>query len=580
MRTHLTRLAVSLLVGLALTVGAARAHARHTVLRKDGPDVYVDLGTDQGVVPGTSLALYHAISAVHPVTGKRVRDTFLLGTLEVVRAGRSVCIAHAPEEIDPRVAVGDEIAMASHAVPWTDPWRPPADEPAEAAAKPTTAAGRVSAAEAQVAAAAAVEAAWLATLGQPPAARIAIWKGFLAANPASPFARAVKVELGSLQAQVDVAKALADEATRAGASAPAAALTGKLTALAPDVVFGGPLAFVPPRRAYEGTPVELAALVLVPDQVTRAWVSFRRAGAASYQRVDLVADGNIVHHALPAEVVHPPGVEYFVEVLAAGAAEPREVLGTAVEPLSIAVDASVAEPPPDRRGRSRVTMFLDYVDFDGGGADGFDQYQHGEVDFMYRFRGPVHSLRLGFGSLTGTGGPKDVIDADPTGQCLDAGGVYRCRKVGYTYTFVELELHLSDVVAVLVRPVAGGAYRDETPSGTPGDARVFSSALGLKTRLRLGREAETNLTIGASLTQALGTLFEAVFTWDVVRQFPIVLSAQVTDQPVLETFGVRMIADIGWRGTSWVYPSARISYQARDINHTGVSGGLAVNFDW
>jgi hypothetical protein len=30
----------------------------------------------------------------------------------------------------------------------------------------------------------------------------------------------------------------------------------------------------------------------------------------------------------------------------------------------------------------------------------------------------------------------------------------------------------------------------------------------------------------------------------------------------------------------WFYPSARVSYQARDIDHAGISGGLAMNFDW
>ena len=47
-----------------------------------------------------------------------------------------------------------------------------------------------------------------------------------------------------------------------------------------------------------------------------------------------------------------------------------------------------------------------------------------------------------------------------------------------------------------------------------------------------------------------------------------------------EDFGVRLIADIGWRRLAWFYPSARVSYQARDIDHAGVSGGFALNFDW
>ena len=43
---------------------------------------------------------------------------------------------------------------------------------------------------------------------------------------------------------------------------------------------------------------------------------------------------------------------------------------------------------------------------------------------------------------------------------------------------------------------------------------------------------------------------------------------------------VRLIGDVGYRSVSWIYPSLRLSYQARDIDHAGVSGGLAMNFDW
>ena len=61
---------------------------------------------------------------------------------------------------------------------------------------------------------------------------------------------------------------------------------------------------------------------------------------------------------------------------------------------------------------------------------------------------------------------------------------------------------------------------------------------------------------------------------------PVKLAVQVTDLPVPEDFGVRLLADVGWRGVAWVYPSLRVSYQARDIDHVGVSGGLGLNFDW
>ena len=50
--------------------------------------------------------------------------------------------------------------------------------------------------------------------------------------------------------------------------------------------------------------------------------------------------------------------------------------------------------------------------------------------------------------------------------------------------------------------------------------------------------------------------------------------------PVVEDFGVRLIGDVGLKKIGWFYPSLRVSYQARDINHSGLSGGAALNFDW
>jgi hypothetical protein len=98
--------------------------------------------------------------------------------------------------------------------------------------------------------------------------------------------------------------------------------------------------------------------------------------------------------------------------------------------------------------------------------------------------------------------------------------------------------------------------------------------------VRFGEEVGTNLVIGASFTDGVGTLLEAAYHWLPTAVVPVQLTVQVTDQPLPEDFGVRLIGDVGFRKLSWFYPSIRLSYQARDIDHGGVSGGLAMNFDW
>ena len=85
--------------------------------------------------------------------------------------------------------------------------------------------------------------------------------------------------------------------------------------------------------------------------------------------------------------------------------------------------------------------------------------------------------------------------------------------------------------------------------------------------------------LGAGFTDALGTLLEAAYNW-LPPVVPVQLTVQVTDQPVVEDFGVRLIADVGVRHCPGSIPSVRLSYQARDIDHAGISGGFAMNFDW
>ena len=246
--------------------------------------------------------------------------------------------------------------------------------------------------------------------------------------------------------------------------------------------------------------------------------------------------------------------------------------------MRVAVDASVEEPAPETEGRTRLTMVFDYVDFDGPGRR-FDEYTQAEVDVMYRFYRPIYAMRLGFGAIGGRGGPKDLID--DTDECEDlAGPENPCRRVSFHYSYVELEHRFSEVVSLMVRPMAGSAWRDPRKVDDEDDDREFFEAYGLRARVRLGEEKGTNLVVGAQIIEKFGSAFEGAFTWDVIPRFPVVISAVVTDQPVPEDFGVRLIADVGYRGVGWVYPSVRASYQARDLDHAGFGGGVALNFDW
>jgi hypothetical protein len=584
-----------LALALALSLAPAAAWARGAVLRVEGDRVFVDLGAADGLRPGGELVLYHAILAVHPVTGKQVRDTFPLGKLIVERAGEHLAIVVADSVLATRVAVGDEVELPGEAQPVPDPWLESIAARVEAARATRDPEAverdrRREAATREVAAETEAREAWEQTLGQPPGRRIELWLAYLERFPGGPLTDAVRGEVDRLRAELRTEEqALARARARHIPGGPGLG-PGRGPGLGPGdallpryqrdgVVLSGPLAWMPPRRATDGEAVELAFSAPQPGSVRAGWVHARGAGEATYRRLALEPAGDgALRAVIPRELVRPPAVEYFVEVLAAEASAPTAVIGRADAPVALPVDPVPAEPPPDVVGRSRVTLIFDWVDFDS--RTGMDHYLQGEADFMYRFRSPIWSLRLGVAAMTGRGGDKAVIDeAYEAGRapCTDARGAFHCRRVDFSYVYTELELHASEVVAVMLRPLYGRGSRDDSPDETRPE---FVNALGARLRLRLGRETETNLALGAALTEGFGTLYEAAFTWDVIPRLPVVLSAQVTDQPVPGDFGVRLIADVGWRGLRWMVPSLRVAYQARNIKHAGVSTGAALSFDW
>jgi hypothetical protein len=587
-----------------LCLGASAYADEGAVLRIEGSDVYVDLGSKDGVGADTKLTLLHVVVAKDPVSGKTLRDRFPIGTLTVIKSGDQVSLARAPESIQHRIKPGDAVALATARRTFADPWvetmserraeveqrkqtqfeRENPQKAREAARK-----AAVEQAEAAIKHAEAARAVWQKTLGKAPAERITLWQAYLDKHPSSPYAAQIVQEIASLRGQIEAEERVAEQMVDP-MSRRAELRVSRLATLEKNLELGGPLAGRAPGEVYEGSVVELSFTVLVASQVDRAWLYYRHRGDDSYRRVQLKQDGDAyLRGAIPADVVKPPGVEYFVEIADGSAAStPVPAIGHQEEPRSIAVQRAVEDEAADIKDRSRVTLFMDYVDFDGRLNDGFDQYLHAEVDFMYRFYKPIYAFRVGFGTLGGYGGPKDRIDENPD-DCTDDIGNYFCRRVSYSYAYTEIEYRFTDSIAVMLRPQFGTGTSDSRPDASEGRCNTasstdptceFFSSFGMRARVRIGNERDTNLTLGVGVTSNIGTVFEAAYAWSVIPMFPVKLAAQVTDQPVPEDYGVRLIADVGWRALDWVYPSLRLAYQARDVDHAGLSGGLAVNFDW
>jgi hypothetical protein len=550
---------------IVLCVLSATAAADPVVLAVDGTDIYVELGAKDGVGAGSHLELLHEVTAKDPRTGAVLRDHFALGQLVVERAGDSIAVAHADDALANRVIAGDGVVLVSAKQQFVDPW---AEQVAASKPVPRVGPGNVDHA-------ALARAAWQDTLGLAPEPRIGRWEQLLAQDPDTPYRKAVVGEIASLRDQI----AKRDAAVAAAKTASPDVRRPRIADLVAAISAGDdPLVVAPVTKALPGQAVELALLARVP--VDHAWLFARARGAVGFTRSELVHDGDAyLRGTINAALVHGDAVEWYVQT-AQG-----EVVGSASTPMSIAVERPVTEPPP-ARNRSHVDLHVDYVDFDGRGQKGFDQYYQAEASLTYRFLDPVYAVELGFGTLSGTGGPKDVINHDPV-HCLDGQGVYRCRHVTFSYVYTQFELELQHAVHLMLTPQIGSLTTDTMP-GSDGSRCQGSDVTGCeqdtgyggRVRLRLGEEMGTNLVIGASITHNVGTLLEAAYHWLPAPVVPVQIMVQVTDEPVPQDFGVRLIGDVGYRKLGWFFPSVRVSYQARDIHHAGFSGGMAMNFDW
>ncbi|HTL37884.1 MAG TPA: hypothetical protein VL326_32355 [Kofleriaceae bacterium] len=578
----------SLIITIVLALAVPAYAGEPVVLAIDGQDIYVDLGAKDGVGAGSELELLHEVNARDPRTGATLKDRFALGTMTVAKSGASVSVAHADQALTKRVLVGDQVRLVSEKRAFVDPWEEQvAASKGQPAPLPTAPTPQTPVTPSKaIDHATLARDAWQDTLGKPLEARITRWTSLLAADPQTPYRKAVELEIQNLRYQMQQREAaLAQaQATHTDARDPRIAqLAAQLEVPAGQAK--ADLVLHPIDRAVPGRPIQLAFLMRRPSLVHSAWLYVRAAGAPGFSRTELVRDGDsYLRGTIPGEQVKGDKVDWYVEVAGADG-EAMPMVGSQAAPNRIEIDDIVGEAPIEQ-GRTHIDGHIDYVDFDGKFNDGYDQYTQAELDFTYRFIRPIYAFRVGFGTLTGTGGPASVIDMN--NACKDVNDVYQCARMTFSYVYTEAEFRIRPNVALMVRPTGGVLTTDTMPDSNgnrcQGSSNIndceFFTGFGMRGRLRLGSELGTNLVLGASFTARVGTLIEAAYHWLPNPIVPVQITVQVTDQPVVEDFGVRLIGDVGIRRVAWFYPSARVSYQARNINHAGVSGGFALNFDW
>ncbi len=525
----------ALLVGLE----AAAASEVATIVRIEGEDVYVAAGSRQGLQPGEEMKAYRRVSANNPRDGKALEGLFVVGELLVAEVSAGMARLVGSRELVAQLSVGDGVAHEIEYVapPAAAPERIPSPTPVSPA-KPTPA-PEPTAHEpvAQLAPAAScpppeptelprLRDVWTAALSLPPRDRAEAWEEYLARHPESELAHPIRREVALLRQEVPAPKVPPRLKTR--------------------------LVLAAPSKAWRGDPAEFVVTTVEGSVPSAVALHYRTAGSPTYKTLQLSSEGNQFHRGrLDGAALQGPALEYFVE--AASPAGEVVVEGSAKKPLQLPVQVLEEAEPPSIHDRSRVRVYYEYVDFNR--FKGNDRYNVVEGDFLYRLFGTLHSIRTGFGTFQGYGLSRSLLDTNTAPQ-----------PVGFHYGYTEFEFRLAESFALIGRGIAGVA-RD----GLAG---------GLEGKVRIGREVGTSLVIGGAATAGIGQRANLALAWDAVPDFPMIAEVVVTNEPIGEDLGVRLIYTVGHSFTDWLDVSARVGYQLRDINHYGLSAGLGTTFHW
>lgn len=528
------RAAIATAFVLVVGVAAQPARAddeivRGAIVKVEHQEIYVSLGTRQGVEDGAGIRVKRTIRLRHPVTRASVEDWIPVGSATVTQAGGTMSRAVVGELVD-TIRVGDTAEV------FVDrPERPRAPAP------PVPVEPRPAGPPADPAAIEVLN-VFASQTGQSIPARIAGWERYLSVRTGSPFAEAIRRDVETL-------RGLRDE------------LRPVTTAQGNEIVAS--VRHEPRPAVAAGTAIPVVFVLDQPDRVASAFLHYRPRDARTYQRVLLVREHEIyLRGAIPADAVAPPGLDYFVEVSTPGGRSGL-ALGSPIEPIRVTVapptllDRFGAAP-----GQSSVKLAADYLDFatfDRRTGDRTDRMITANVDFTYRLAGVVQAIGVGYGVFAGSGGFADRAwtDSDPF------------PRSGFHYGYADVEL-------------GGTTDRVALSAGGKLIAGVGKEGFGMgaEGRFRIGDRDRTNLRFSASTIDQVGYLSEIRFGARPARDLMIGISVGATNQPNQGDVGVKLGTELEWVGFHNVSVIVRGSWQGRNVEHGGVGGGAGLGVYW
>jgi hypothetical protein len=334
---------------------------------------------------------------------------------------------------------------------------------------------------------------------------------------------------------------------------------------------------VPPADAEVGQPLVLVA------EVDRAWaasleVRYRPADGgpwseARFQRSD---DGYIA--SIPADVMVPPGIDYFIVGHADGAEATHFASAEAPHRVEVYLGGDVLRATRElelvggRRARFRIAgEWVDYGSRTLEGRSIADRYYRVEADLTYLLLAyPLHALRFGFTRLEGIvpvtergAGPcrDEPVEPDADRCALDAG----FAGGGW----VELRWRIDD------------RLRIEADTRLMVQATPAGFNIGGRGELRAGDERGSHVALGTEAIADVGVAYFVRLGWATVPRLPMAATVEVTDFPApTRARGVRLVYDLAYPFDTGLRVGLRLGYQARDQGIGGATLGANAAFEF
>ncbi len=540
---------------------------RGWLLRIDGAEYVIDLGSSDGLAPGAMVRLYRTIRAKHPLTGKEVLDRFPVGVAEAHEVASHLSILQPDEATRKTLQVGDMVEFtAKRATPPkpVEAAQPPHCRPCPAcpAALPNPPTADRSADDV------ALDETFLMTLGRVPQERIELWREFVKLHPNSPIVPSVLKEIDALNEMARGSRIAREDAGIAAARVQTAARR----------VIHLPLDGVD-HDLRIGEPAWLVFSAADWSDVTDLRVHYRKVGTGTFQMARPEPSGKLHRRLrLPQELVTTTGFDYFA-VLARSDGSTADIAGSVKAPTRVTVTdpyGQVGKAPVD----ATILRFMgEFVDFNRFRRD--DQVGYGEMSVSYRLQESeyLYAFEMGYGMFNGGGGKvagSDLTNSDGTPR-LQASGPAMGEPIlkddtidphpsSFKYAYLSTEWAFTPIFHLLTRAVVG-LERGGLDSG-------------LELAARIGPERGTNLRLGASTIADLGRAASVALTTHAIDRVPMSGIFEVTNRPVGEDIGIRLIYQADWHWTEHVGLTGRIGYNLRTIIHAGLSLGGGMVFSW